>query len=87
MRRGIYLFCSNIESYHKVNGITLKELTKKYGLRGLYITLNRPYSAVKSHLINEGADVSKLYFVDGTDRKEGNGSKADNCAFVSSPGH
>ncbi len=83
--KGIHLFCSNSESYHKVNEIILKELTIKYKLKGIYITLNMSHSTLENHLINKGIDVSKLHFIDSMDRKDLKSSKADNCTFVPNP--
>ena len=82
--RGICLFCSQSESYHKVNGIILKELTNKYKFTGIYVTLNKEHSFLEKNLKKGGTDVSKLYFIDGTS-KNNEKNNTNNCTFISSP--
>ena len=47
---GIYLFCFLSELIHELSIMILKELTKKYKLNGVYITLGLGCSFLEEHL-------------------------------------
>ena len=82
--KNVYLFCPCFEDYHIINKILLKELTIRYSLTGVYITLSQDYTTLQSHLKKKGIDVSKLYFIEGNIRKNGKTSRTGSCTSISS---
>jgi KaiC/GvpD/RAD55 family RecA-like ATPase len=61
-------------------------LTEKKNEHGIYVTVNRPFNSLVNILKKNGADTSKLFFIDCITKKAGGSSeRKENCLFISSP--
>lgn len=73
-----------LNSKNYLNGTikVLKKLATKK-MNGIYVTANKPYSALIKQLKKSKVDTDKIYFIDLVTEKEV--KDADNCTFLKSP--
>ncbi len=71
--------------YTKTNTLLLKEFTDA-GLRGVYVTLNAPYSYLKKKFSEEGVKVENVFFIDMISKASGvQTGPAPDCVFINTP--
>ncbi len=82
---GVVLVVVDSYEYSKANVRILKELVDA-GLEGVYVTVNLPYSSLKKRLLEEGVDVSRIFFIDMITRASGvPAGQEEDCIFISNP--
>ena len=83
--KSICIISSAPDIYHSVNLTLLNHLTVEMKLRGIYVSLNIPYSSLSATIKKNGIDMSKLYFIDSTGETAANKTGNSNCSFLKSP--
>ena len=82
----VILATVSAKSYEKTNIILVKYLTKDLGIPGVYVTLNKPFSAIKFFLSKSKINMDSLIFIDAiTKTVGGNISKTKECLFIGTP--
>ncbi|MCL6089011.1 MAG: hypothetical protein M1530_02500 [Candidatus Marsarchaeota archaeon] len=75
-----------IKSGHQqVNASIVAHLTGAMKLEGVYVSLALSAKVLRQRLQREGADVSKLYFIDASGTSRGAGSGEEGCTCVRGP--
>ncbi len=87
LREGfLVLVVSPPEKYEDTNIEILAMFCNDEKLSGLYITVNRPYSALVENLRSRGVNVDNLFFIDLITKTSGESpERTKNCLFISSP--
>jgi len=87
LREGfLVLVVSPPEKYEDTNIEILAMFCNDEKLSGLYITVNRPYSALVENLRSRGVNVDNLFFIDLITKTPGESpERTKNCLFISSP--
>ena len=86
MHTYVVLLLVNINNYQKASLEALKYLAKEEGLPGVYVSVNRPYIAIRDTLISEDIDVETMVFIDAiTKISGGTAEKVDNCLYLEGP--
>jgi len=82
----VLLYLVSAESYAKTNTQIIKNLVQEKGLKGIYITINRPYQNLIEMFSRKGIDTDKIFFIDAITKVTG-GKEVDvkNCVFLDSP--
>lgn len=83
----IFLALSPSKQYRDNILLLLKEIQKR-NFRTIFISINQPSSYLAEIFVQNGIDVSRVYFIDAITRFAGGPSvvSADNCRFVNKPG-
>lgn len=82
----IVLFVVSAKMYHQLNEALLKVLLSTEHLKGIYITVNKPYSAIKPSLEAKGINTNNLFFIDAiTQRVSGIAMRTEGVLFMASP--
>lgn len=82
----IVLFTVAPERYLAFNLEVLRFLTKELALPGVYVTVNKPYSALVTSLQRDGIQTQHLLFIDAISKSVGEGKqRVPNCIFVAGP--
>ena len=64
----------------------IKYLTKDIGIPGVYVTLNKPYTTIKSILKETKVDTRLILFIDAiTKTVGGKTKKTKECLFIGTP--
>ncbi len=79
-KKGVYTFISKPEDYTAANIVIISTLTKRLRLAGIYVTLNKPCSAVSKELEREKINLKQLLFIDGTGEEKS--KKISNCIYI-----
>lgn len=78
----IALIITSSDQYVKVNTELLKLLMEE-GLKGIYVTINKPYSSIIEFLKKNEVEVDRLYFVDCvTKMVKGGTERGERCIFT-----
>ncbi len=71
------------KEYQKTNIAIVKHFVKDNNIPGVYVTLNKPYSTIKTKLEKEGVDIRMIIFIDAiTKTAGGKTTKTKNCLFI-----
>ena len=82
----VYLLDNLAEMNNTINLAFLEILVNKLKLRGIYITLNKPYTALIVDLKRRKIDREKIFIIDCITGKLSNAlKKKKNCIFVQNP--
>jgi hypothetical protein len=74
------------DRYAAFNTEVLRFLTDELGLRGIYVTVNRPYSTLVPALQRDGIKTDRFLFIDAISKSIGEGKqRIPNCLFVAGP--
>jgi len=83
-REYITMIMVSAENYLTANLHALRYLCNVKDLRGIYITVNRPYESINRLLQTRGINVEKLFFIDCiTVPVSGAPKRTDRCLFIS----
>lgn len=78
----LILFLVSSEDYEKVNAQILKKLVNEEKLNGIYVTLNKPYTAISERLKKTGIKTDRIMFMDGITRMtKGKEELVGNCYY------
>jgi KaiC/GvpD/RAD55 family RecA-like ATPase len=78
----LVLFLADSESYESINAMILKKLVNEGGMKGVYVTLNKPYSVVSEKLRRAGVRTERIMFADGiTKSTKGREELSGNCLY------
>jgi len=83
-----YVLLAKVSSknYNSVNLKIIKHLVQVDNIPGVYVTLNKPYSAMKSIFDKENIDPKMIIFIDAvTKTNENQIKKTKDCLFIGSP--
>jgi KaiC/GvpD/RAD55 family RecA-like ATPase len=83
----IVLINVGAEDYVGTNVAILKALADNNKLPGVYITVNKPYTAMERLLEKEGVDTKNIYFIDCVTKMSGGepGAGGKNVFFLDTP--
>lgn len=82
----IVLFLVDYKDYDKANLNLLHYLVAKKKARGIYLSINKPYTSLVNILKKNRIDTDKMFFIDCITRSAGGeAERKDNCLFISSP--
>lgn len=82
----VVLLTVNSDIYSLVGNSILRSFVKEKGMPGVYVSVNKPFVAVKRALDKEGIDCTKIRFVDMVSRMSGaNQPEAKNCDYLDTP--
>lgn len=85
-KNSIVLFLTDSRTYMKTNFTVLKFLCNTNDFAGIYVTSNRPYSSLLTHLEKNKVNMERMFFIDlVTQSSTGRSEKAKNCLFMESP--
>lgn len=74
------------KDYQKTNMDMVRHLTEELDAPGVYVTLNKPYSAMLAHLKRAKIDTRLIIFIDAITKLTGAKlRKEKNCLFIGSP--
>ena len=80
------LYLISADHYAQVNAKVLKNLANEKNLKGIYITINRPYQSLIESYQEEGIAVDNIFFIDAITKTTGGREvDANNCIFLDSP--
>jgi len=84
---GITLLRTSSENYQKVNMAVMRSLMSDLDLRGIYVTVNKPYGTITNVLEDHNIDTSNIFFIDAIseDLNEEAPERTKNVIFVDSP--
>lgn len=85
---GITLIVTSSEDYAENNRELLRILTDR-GLKGIYVTVNKPYGVMRDMLEEVDIDASNMFFIDAVSKDSGvaEAVDADNVMYLESPKH
>lgn len=82
----VLLYLVSAENYTKTNTQILKKLINEKKLKGIYITINRPYQNLMEIFNKNGINTQNIFFIDAiTKMTGGKETEAKNCLFLDSP--
>lgn len=82
----VALLTVNSDIYSLVGNSLLRNFVGEKGMQGVYVSVNRPFVAVKRALAKEGIDHAKIRFIDMVSRMSGaNQPEARNCDYLDAP--
>jgi len=81
----LLLFVINTEDYLEKNIAILNEVLKQEDAIVIYITLNRPYSALKKILEKNNINTDKLFFIDCITKTLDAEKEEKQCLFLENP--
>ena len=85
LRHYVALATVNPGQYQKTNLAIIKHMVDQK-IPGVYVTLNKPYDAIKEALSKEGIDEQLIIFIDAVTKTAGGElQKTDKCLFIGSP--
>lgn len=81
----VLLYLVSAETYVQENISLLKKLVDQK-MKGIYITINRPYQSLVEMFKKNGISLDQIFFIDAITKMTG-GKEADvpNCIFLDSP--
>lgn len=87
-RSGITLVITSSEDYAENNSEILRFLVDR-GLKGIYVTVNKPYGVMRKMLEGVDIDVSNLFFIDAVSKDSGAelDEDSDQVMYLQSPKH
>ncbi len=86
MKNSVILATVQAKNYQKTNINIIKYLTKDMGIPGVYVTLNKPYTAIKNILKETKVDTRLILFIDAiTKTVGGKTKKTKECLFIGTP--
>jgi len=84
--KSIVLFLIDAKKYHQVHPKLLKIVIEEKCFAGIYITINKPYSALLKYLKENNIKTENIFFIDAISKTAGETIKmTKNCLFISSP--
>ncbi len=82
----IALMLVDMKGYQRASIDALKYFSIEEGIPGVYISINRPYSSLKSILLREKIDVETMIFIDAITKVSGGTlEKDENCLYLDGP--
>lgn len=83
----IALVIKSPEYYPKMNRAFVKKLANTRNMKGIYITINKPYEYVERNFRKNDVKVENVYFLDMVTKHMNRSEKCEgyNCTFVDSP--
>ena len=76
----------NADAYAEVNSEIIYYLTEVRKTPGVYVTLNKPFEAIKSFLQSKEVNINMLMFIDAVTKTAGGSTeKTDRCLFIGNP--
>ncbi len=82
----VVLLLVDLKSYQRTAIDAIKYLSKEESLPGVYVSVNRPYSSVRTTLLNEKIDVDTMIFIDAiTKVSSGDTEKSSSCIYLDGP--
>ncbi|HLD06259.1 MAG TPA: hypothetical protein VJC16_01860 [Candidatus Nanoarchaeia archaeon] len=82
----VVLATVSAQKYQETNIEIIRSLTEEMNIPGVYVTLNKPYEAVKKLLLQKKVDARLIIFIDAVSRMGGGGErKTKECLFIGSP--
>lgn len=86
LKEFIVLATVSAKNYQKTNIELVKHLTKKKKIPGVYVTLNKSFSAMKSIFEKAKVDTRMIIFIDAVTKTAGGKiAKTKNCLFIGNP--
>ena len=74
------------KDYQKTNQDMVRHLTEELDAPGVYVTLNKPYSAMLSHFKRAKIDTRLIIFIDAITKLTGANLRTEkNCLFIITP--
>jgi len=83
LKEFVVLATVKAKDYQKTNLEIVRNLTEDMNIPGVYVTLNKPYSAMKDILKKAGIDTRLIIFIDAVTKAEQ--KKKNDCLFIGSP--
>ncbi len=82
----VVLLLVNLNNYQKTSLEALRYLSREMSLPGVYVSVNKPYSSLRTSLVKEKIDVDTMIFIDAiTKISGGEAEKSENCLFLDGP--
>jgi len=82
----VALVIKKADFYPDLNRAFVKKLANTRNMRGVYITINKPFDIVERNFRKSAVNMGNVYFVDVmTKYMNKRISEKDNCSFVNSP--
>ncbi len=86
MKNSVIIATVNSKRYNETNIMLIKYLTKEIKIPGVYVTLNKPFSTVKSSLEKAKVDTKLILFIDAITKTSGGDiDKTKECLFIGNP--
>lgn len=73
------------KDYQKINLEIVEHLTEGINIPGVYVTLNKPYSVMKSVFERSKIDTRLIIFIDAVTKTAGKAKKTKDCLFIGNP--
>ena len=86
MKNSVIIATVHSKDYQKTNIAIIKYLTKEINIPGVYVTLNKPFSAIKAIFNKEKIDTKLIIFIDVITKTAGGDiTKTKECLFIGTP--
>lgn len=86
LKEFVLLATIKAKDYEETNIELVKHLTEEMNVPGVYVTLNKPYSTIRSNLKKKKIDVRLIIFIDAVTKTAGGETKkTKDCLFIGNP--
>lgn len=84
--KSVVLFVIDAKKYHKIHPKLLKTVIEEKCFAGIYITINKPYTALVKYLEENKIKTDNIFFIDAISKTVGGEIKmTKDCLFIPSP--
>ncbi len=82
----VILLLVNLNNYQKASLEALRYLSREMNLPGVYVSVNKPYSSLRTSLIKEKIDVDTMIFIDAITKISGGEiDRSESCLYLEGP--